>query len=278
MTFAETDPISSGSDSETMEHVKHMIGLNSRSLVLASPDNYKVLINRFGFCGYNRTWADPNSLVINSMIMKNFKANVKTGNDYFSLTEQDFILSNMQKQSIYKYIQNNGGQLASMKYNIFDPILCKYSIYVYVKLKSNNHNTTMISQKIRQYIGEFFTDIQSDMFIPKSDVVHLLKSKINDIDSVDVYFISQQNEEAINRGYYTDEYYILNELTGQYIKKIENVKVYPGENPNIGLDNHGNIYLKSDQHFPVLMGGWKYINDDGDEVQIIDPLTIIFED
>ena len=73
VTFAETDPIISGSNSETMEHVRQMIGLNSRSLVLASPDNYKVLINRFGFCGYNRTWSDPNSMVVNSMIIKNFK-------------------------------------------------------------------------------------------------------------------------------------------------------------------------------------------------------------
>ena len=32
ITFAEKDPITSGSNSETIEHVSHMIGLNSRSL------------------------------------------------------------------------------------------------------------------------------------------------------------------------------------------------------------------------------------------------------
>lgn len=278
VTFAETDPIISGSNSETMEHVRQMIGLNSRSLVLASPDNYKVLINRFGFCGYNRTWSDPNSMVVNSMIIKNFKSDIAVGNDYFGLTENDFMLTNNQKSSIYSYIKNSGGQLAATKYNIFDPDLCKYAMYVYVSLKSAKYNKDLIRKQIRHHIGEFFTNIQSDMFIPKSDIVHLIKSNIEGVDSVDVYILSQRNEEAIYKGEYTDEVYILNNLTGQYIKQMENVKIYPGENPNIGLDNHGNIYLKSDSQFPVLMGGWDYKNSEGDLITITDPLTIIFED
>lgn len=277
VTFAETDPVSAGSNSESLEHVRQMIGLNSRSLVLATPDNYKVLINRFGFCGYNRTWADPNSMVVNSMIIKNFKSNVGNGKEYFTLTEDDFILSSTQKNSIQAYIKNSGGQLASTKYNIFDPVLCKYAMYVYVTIKSEKYNRDLISNQIRHSIGEFFTNIQSDMFIPKSDIVHLIKSNVDGIDSVDIYILSQRNEEAIANGQYADEYYVLNNLTGQYVKKIENVKLYPGENPNLGLDNHGNIYLKSDSHFPVLMGGWNYVNTDGDPVQIVDPLTIIFE-
>lgn len=281
VTFAETDPITAGSNSETLEHVSHMIGLNSRSLVLASPDNYKVLINRFGFCGYNRTWSDPNSMIVNSMIIKNFKSNVANGNDYFKLTEDDFKLSEIQKNSIYSYIKNSGGQLASTKYNIFDPVLCKYALYVYVTLKSGKYNKILIEKQIRHHIGMFFTDIQSDMFIPKSDIIQLLKNNIDGIDSVDVYILSQRNEDAIIKGEYTDEIFVLNNLTGQYIKKIENVKLYPGENPNLGLDNHGNIYLKSDSQFPVIMGDWSYVTDiNGSqaEVQITDPLTIIFEE
>lgn len=278
VTFAETDPITSGSNSETMEHVRRMIGLNSRSLVLAAPDNYKVLINRFGFCGYNRTWSDPNSMVVNSMIIKNFKSDIAAGTDYFGLTEQDFMLSDNQKNSIYTYIKNSGGQLASTKYNIFDPELCKYALYIYVSLKAAKYNKDLIRKQIRHYIGEFFTDIQSDMFIPKSDLVHLIKSNIEGIDGVDVYILSQRNEEALYKGEYTDEIYVLNNLTGQYVKKVENVKIYPGENPNLGLDNHGNIYLKSDAQFPVIMGGWDYKNSDGALVTINDPLTIIFED
>lgn len=278
VTFAEKDPISAGSNSETIIHVAQMIGLNSRSLVLASPDNYKVLISRFGFCGYNRTWSDANSTVVNSLIIKNFKNDVTTGADYFKLTEKDFILSDFQKSSIYNYIENNGGQLASVKYNIFDPDLCKYAMYVYVKLKSKKYNTELISKQIRQLIGEFFTNVQSDIFIPKSDIIHLLKTNVDAIDGVDVYILSQKNEHAIYTQRYTEDYYVMNNLTGQYVKRTQNVKLYDGENPNLGLDSHGNIYLKSDSQFPVLMGGWDYKNSEGELVTITDPLTIIFEE
>jgi hypothetical protein len=277
VTFAETDPVTSGSNSETMQHMREMIGLNSRSLVLANPDNYKVLINRFGFCGYNRTWSDANSLVVNSLIIKNYKNDMATGNDYFALTEKDFYLSDMQKKSIYDYIESTGGQLAATKYNIFDPELCKYAMYVYVSLKSPKYNKDIISKQIRHLVGEFFSNVPSDMFIPKSDIVHLIKNNVEGVDSVDVYILSQKNEEAIYTGRYTEDTYTLNNITGQYIKKTENVKVNPGENPNLGLDNHGNIYLQSSAQFPVLMGGWKYYNDEGDAVNITDPLTIIFE-
>lgn len=277
VTFAETDPITSGTNAETLQHVKEMIGLNSRSLVLATPENYKVFISKFGFCGYNRTWSDPNSMVVNSLIVKNFKSDIATGNDYFELTENDFKLSETQKKSIYNYIESSGNQLAAVKYNIFDPELCKYSMHIYVTLKSAKYNKGLITNNIRQLIGEFFANVQSDIFIPKSDIIHLLKTNIEGIDSVDVYILSQKNEEAIYKERYTEDTYILNKLTGQYIKKTETV-IYGGENPNIGLDNHGNIWLKSNAQFPVLMGGWQYQNDEGQLVQITDPLTIIFEE
>ena len=167
--------------------------------------------------------------------------------------------------------------MAATKYNIFDPELCKYAMYVYVSLKSSKYNKELIKKQIRHLIGEFFTNIQSDIFIPKSDIIHTLKNNIEGIDSVDVYILSQKNEEALYKEQYTEDVYVMNNITGQYIKKTENVKVYKGENPNLGLDNHGNIYLTSDSQFPVLMGGWKYYNDENDEVQITDPLTIIFE-
>lgn len=277
ITFAESDPIISGSNAESMLHTSHMIGLNSRSLVLASPDNYKVLINRFGFCGYNRTWSDANSLVTNSLIIKNFKNLLKSGEDYFNLTEADFKLSTIQKASIYSYIENNGGQLAATKYNIIDPEICKYAAFIYITLKSSKYNKDVIVKQISQTIGDFFANVQSDMFVPKSDIIHVIKSNIEGLDSVDVYFVSQKNEDAIINGKYVDEYYELNNATGQYIKRTEYVKIYDGENPNIGLDSHGNILLKNDNQFPVLMGGWKCKNSDK-IVDITHPITIIFED
>ena len=278
VTFSEKDPITAGSNSESIEHVAHMIGLNSRSLVLASPDNYKVLIGKFGFCGYSRTWSDANSTVVNSLIIKNFNNDIATGADYFKLTEKDFKLNEFQKNSIYNYIENNGGQLASVKYNIFDPDLCKYAMYVYIKLKNKKYNKDLITKQVRHLVGEFFTNIESDIFIPKSDIIHLIKSNVEGVDSIDIYLLSQKNEHAIYTKQYIEEIHEMNNLTGQYTKKTKSIKLYDGENPNLGLDSHGNIYLKSDSQFPVLMGGWDYKNSEGELVTITDPLTIVFEE
>lgn len=264
VTFAETDPITSGSNSETMESVRRMIGLNSRSLVLASPQNYKMFISRFGFVGYNRTWNDAGSMIVNSLILKNFKSLVGTGSDYFKLRPNDFKLSSAQKKSIYDCIESTGNQLAGVKYNIFDPELCKYAMYVYVSLKDHKKDKEHLKSMIRQLVGDFFTNVESDIFIPKSDIIQLIKNNIENIDGVDVYFLSERNETAL--------------ITGEYVENGENVKVYGGENPNLGLDSHGNIWLKNDSQFPVLMGGWDYKTDEGELFTITDPLIITFED
>jgi hypothetical protein len=264
VTFAESDPITSGSNSETMESVRRMIGLNSRSLVLASPQNYKMFISRFGFVGYNRTWNDAGSMIVNSLILKNFKSLVGTGSDYFKLRPNDFKLSSAQKKSIYDCIESTGNQLAGVKYNIFDPELCKYAMYVYVSLKDHKKDKEHLKSLIRQLVGDFFTNVESDIFIPKSDIIQLIKNNIENIDGVDVYFLSERNETAL--------------ITGEYVENGENVKVYGGENPNLGLDSHGNIWLKNDSQFPVLMGGWDYKTDEGELFTITDPLIITFED
>lgn len=274
VTFAETDAVTSGSNSESIQHMREMIGINSRSLVLASADNYKSYISKFGFCGYNRTWSDPGSMVVNSLIIKNFKSCVETGSDYFKLKESDFYLTAAQKKSIYDNIEKSGRTLAGVKYNIFEPELCKYAMYVYITLKSEKYSKELITNSIRQLIGEFFTNVKSDLFIPKSDIIQLIKNNVEGVDGIDIYILSQKNEEALRTKQYKNVLHIFNNATGQYVKKIETVKLYEGENPNLGLDLHGNIWLKSDEQFPVLMGGWVYQNDNGDDVSINDPLII----
>ena len=277
VTFATNDAVTSGTNSESVEQVRQMIGLNSRALVLADPKNYKTFINKFSFCGYNRTWSEPGSLVVNSLIMKNYKLAMADGNDYFNLKESDFRLTDIQKESVINSIEKSGNQLAGVIYNIFDPELCKYALYLYVKLKSTTYDREYIKSQIRKLVGEFFADIQSDIFVPKSDIIHLLKSNIDAIDGVTAYFLSEKNETALQTKQYINDTITYDPSTGLYKKKTETVKLYDGENPNLGLDSHGNIYLQSDEQFPVLMGGWDFLNSDNDQVTIVDPLIIVFE-
>lgn len=274
VTFATQDSISSGTNSEDIETTRQMIGLNSRSLVLVSPDNYKTYINRFSFCGYNRTWGEPGSLIINSLIMKNHKLQLNEGLSYFDLKESDFILSPYQKSSIINSLETSGCQLAGVTYNIFDPEICKYALYLYINMKTVIYDKEYIISQIRTLIGDFFSNINNDMYIPKSDIIHLIKSNIPSIDGVSVYFLSERNETALQTKTYNKTTYKYDPSTGTYNKTNEVIYLYEGENPNIGLDDHGNIKLEADEQFPVLMGGWDYINKEGQEVFINDPLII----
>lgn len=277
ITLVDKDYITSGVFSDSIDLVREMIGMNSRALVLADAKNYTMLFKKFSFVGYNRVWTEPGSMVVNAIVMRNYKANLKNGNDYFSLTPNNMLLSNTQKKSIYNAIASSGEQLAGVVFNIFDPEICMYSCYLYVKLKDGDYDQELIRQQIRAEVGLFFSNIQSDIFVPKSDIVHLLKKKIPAIDGVNVYFLSQKNEEAKMKGYYEKKTYNYDPSTQKY--HIDTVTMYldDDENPNLGLDAHGNIYLDNNDQFPVLMGDWKFKNGTSDEVRVGDPLTVIFE-
>lgn len=276
--FATKDSCISGANSEDIQKVRLMTGLNSRSLVLASPENYKLFINKFSFCGYNRTWSEIGSLVVNSLIIKNYSLQLKDGKDYFNLTEDDFRLSDNQKESIKNAIEASGNQLAGVSYSIFDPELCKYALYIYLKMKDKTqYNQSYVEAQVRKLVGEFFSDVTSDTFIPKSDIIHLIKENISEVDGVDVYFLSERNETALQTKSYINTIYRYDPSQGTYIKKSERVYLYEGENPQLGLDSHGNILLQNDEQFPVIMGGWDFLNSEGQEVHVNDPLIVTFQ-
>lgn len=283
--LVDKDYITSGVYSDHIDLVREMIGMNSRSLVLADAKNYTKMFKKFSFVGYNRVWTEPGSMVVNAIVMRNYKAYLKNGSDYFGLTENDFPLSPSQKRSIYNHIALSGEQLAGVVFNIFDPEICKYACYVYVKLKDGDYDQDIIRQQIRAEIGMFFANIQSDIFIPKSDIVHLLKQKIEAIDGVDVYFLSQKNEQALIDRSYEEKIYSYDPSTQKYNIKTTTIYLEPDENPCVGLDSHGNIYLNNNEQFPVLMGGWNFntktvtngVVTYTESAHVSDPLTIIFE-
>ena len=278
--LADENSVSGGTYSETAAQVREMIGYNSRALVLADPKNYKVFLNRFSFVGYNRTWSDEGSLVVNSIILKNYKQILERGSDYFNLKMSDLFLSEAQKNSIKNCIANSGQQLAGVTYNIIEPEICKYAVYVYLKMKEVQYDRTSIEQSIRDKVGEFFSNVQNDMFIPKSDIISIIKSASDTIDGVDLYILGEKNEKAIIDKQYINKIYTFNISKGLYDVNEELVYVEEGENPGIGFDEYGNIYLDNNDQFPVLMGGWSFrssgIGEEPQYTTVTNPLNIVF--
>ena len=251
----------SGSNTETIEDLREMIGYNSRSLVLADPNNFKHFLNQYSFVGYNRTWSDHQSLHIKSMIMKDFKSSLDQASDYFDLRESDFFLTPIQKESIRNSLIQSQKLIAGCTYEILDMTLAKYAIFIYVKMKDDSVASQLVSHQIRSLVGQLFTDLKSDRYIPKSDIVRLIQS-IDGVDGVDVSFVSEKNERAKQNKYYE---------VGGYRYKVTH-------DPGLGFDDYGNI-LTSEEEFPVLMGGWRMKDSDEagrDTYFTVEPISIYF--
>ena len=278
--LADTNSVSGGTYSESAQKVKEMIGYNSRALVLADPKNYKIFLNRFSFVGYNRTWSEEGSLIVNSIVLRNYKQMLERGSDYFNLNKSDLFLSEAQKQSVKNCIANSGQQLAGVTYNIINPEVCRYAAYVYLKMKDVQYDKTSVEQAIRDAVGDFFTNLESDIFIPKSDLIAVIKGASDAIDGVDVYFLGEKNEQAIIDKKYTNKTYTFNPSKGMYDISEETVYVADGENPGIGFDEYGNIYLDNNDQFPVLMGGWQFkssrLGEAPQYTTISNPLILVF--
>lgn len=275
--FAGDDMVAAGSNSEDVDQIREMIGYNTRSLVLSDSNSYSALLNRYSFVGYNRTWSNPGSLQVNSLVMRNYKLDMNSGIDYFNLTESNFKLSDTQKNAIQNAIIKSGQQLAGTTYSIIDMELCKYALYVYIKLKDNAADHEIVTNKIRKTVGEFFGNIQSDEYVPKSDIINIIKQEVSEVDGVTCYFLSEANELAQQRRWYDEKITAFDPLYGSYKEKTTRVQLNKGENPMLGLDAHGNILIDKDNQFPVLMGGWDWINSQGQQVTVTDPLTIVYE-
>lgn len=263
MALRSGSSIVSGSNPESLSHVREMIGFNTRSLVLSDSNAYKVWLSQFSFVGYNRTWSEEGTTNIRSLIMKNFRQKVKSGSDYFDLGKDDFILDSDQKNALQNSIVESGKMLIGSTYEIVDVQLKRYSLSIHVTMKKGvvggEVDKVLIEKQIREIVGNFFCEPQSDFYIPKSDIVELIKSRMKSVDGVDLYFLSEENEKA--------------KVEHQYIKNGQTIIVDKKEDPRIGLDDHGNILLEGDDTFPVLMGGWS-VNGSKEDTYQVEPISI----
>jgi len=85
---------------------------------------------------------------------------------------------------------------------------------------------------------------------------------VSGVDSVNVQFISQKNEEAIRNGYYYKTTYKVDQIRS--IKEAIRTKVVLQkdadgnvvEDPNLGLDKFGDIQIGLNE-LPIIRGGWE---------------------
>lgn len=268
--------ITGGTDPDTIDVVKNMIGYTSRSNVLASEENYKLFLNRFSFVGQSSIWCEENASCIIISALTNYYNINKNISDYFKSDIKKFTLNNDQKNMIRETINNSNKAFAGVNVKFQDPIIRKFAIICYVKAKTMFSKEDIID-KIKDNIANYFVSLSTNkQFIAKSDIIKTIVDNDDNISALDFQFISELAEDTFYKGYY-DKYFL------QYANKsysYSTKRVLYEKDTQPGLDYYGNISLDSPIEIPLLRGGFKYYpnKETGDKSQVItiDAIQVFF--
>lgn len=266
-----------GADPEDLAMTKLIAPLASKSFVLATPDHYEYFLSRYGMFSYldayNSTddgYLDDDN-VIYLFMLPDTKRKLTKNQDYFTIPVDEFFFSQDEKNGIYNVLEKSGQQMVTTEVKIIDPAVKRFRIDVKVRY-FENYSKAEIFNLIRSKISEYLLNITRRDRLPKSDLIAILES-VEGIDSVNVRFVSQKEEEARARGYYTVETVTVTPSTptletignGQqkyvFFKRTVNtstINIAPNDplpESVIGLDSFGDIILGKNE-VALFRGGW----------------------
>lgn len=277
------NPPSLGTNYESPEFTKMIAPKISKSFVLATPDNYVTFLskyNQFSFIyAYNTKDDDypEDDNITYLKIIPNIKRKLNKNQDYFDLNEEEFILSEDEKNSIASAIQYSGRALIGTELQFDDVYIQKFIINVIIRYFETASKTS-IRNDIRSLLSKYFLNINRNDIIPLSDIIALIEG-VDGVDTCDVFFITEKNENAKKYGGYTRKNKIWKQL--RHVTEEEYVTVAPNEDPRVGFDSFGNILIEEGEIY-IPKGGWE--DNDGNyyETDIqngkLGPLNIFFLD
>ena len=275
-----------GADRESTEFTKIMTPLASKSFVLATPDNYEYFLSRYGqfsyVDAYNTTsdeYLDDDN-VIYIFATPDIRKKLASGQDYFSIPENEMFFDQNEYDKMSQVIQDSGQQMVTTEVVFVKPKVRKYSMDVNIRY-FEGFTKEEIFNDVRAAISDYMLNVTRRDKLPKSDIIYILE-EIEGIDAVNVRFISETEETARRLGYYESvttkvqpqEPVLLEDIGNgkqKYIffKKIEEVKNVDVDESTVipytvaGLDQWGDIIMEKDE-VAVFRGGWQ--DRDGDDI------------
>lgn len=277
MAFRLQNPATGGVNSDSTQFIRSMIGFNSRSLVLASTENFQLFFKRFSFVGYVNCWSERNSMCITATCLSKRPFTVSSAEDYFALSEYGMLLSNAQKEMIVTTLANSKKTFAGVTLKFQDPIIRNYAVICYVKV-DEIYNKDIARTSIETYLAKYFLKfINNTQFIAKSSIIKYLLDSIPSITSIDIDILSELAEQTYINGYYNR--YELRLINGVY--KYVPIKVMYEPDKTPGLDMFGNISLSSKLEIPLLHGNFKYYYNKGTtsfntDCEMVQPVQVHF--
>lgn len=249
-----------GSAPENPDFTRIIAPHASKSFVLANPDSYIYFLKKYGFFSFVNAYNTKDDQYIDDdnivylVLIPDIKAKLTSDFDYFTLPLEEFTLTETEKTRVYDLLDNSGQMLITAENRIVDIQVNKYAINVVLRYFENS-DKSQIRSLIRDRLNEYFLNVKRRDRVPRSDLVSLIE-QIPGIDSVNVFFVSEQNETAIRNGYYEVEVVGYDPVTRQKaLLSTKRINLAPGEDPGLGLDDFGDIKI-DDNELVVIRGGW----------------------
>jgi hypothetical protein len=251
-------PVILGSDAEDQDLTKLIAPKTSRSYVLANPDNYVNFLSRFNYSyvdAYTTVEDDyiADDNVVYLFLIPDISRRLITNTDYFKTDLKNFYLDEDEKNAVIDFIDMSGRQIISTELQVVDPILTKYVLNVYIRIFDTSDQQT-IKNEIINKITDYLLKVRRRDKIPKSDIIAVVEN-VTGVDSVNMSFVSEVNEKAINDGYYIQRVNTIDKVRGLTVVTENKIMLTEGEDPNLGLDDFGDIKIGLNE-MPVIRGGF----------------------
>jgi hypothetical protein len=173
--------------------------------------------------------------------------------DYFTTDLKNFYLDPDEKAALYDYINRSGQQIMSTELSVVDPVVTKYALNIFLRVFDTSDQVT-IKNEITSKITEYLLKVKRRDKIPKSDIISIVEN-IEGVDSVSISFVSKTNEDAIIDGYYIKRNNSIDRIRGIMTVTETKIPVAEGSDPNLGLDEFGDIVIGLNE-LPLVRGGW----------------------
>ena len=139
------------------------------------------------FTTFDDAYLDDDN-VIYLFLIPDITKRMTDGENYFTVAQKFFSLSDYEKMKVLKLIEDSGSKIVTTVVKIVDPIITKYVMNVSL-VTYEGFSTITIREKIVDEVSNYFLTNDRTDRIPKSDLIRIIEN-VEGVDSVNVSFIS----------------------------------------------------------------------------------------
>lgn len=196
------NPVSFGSDGEPLKLSKMLGPKHSRNFVLGTKESFKIFFEKFQMFSTIKIYNEykPSDLVVDNVVyvllVPDLIKRMRSGENYFTVPQSFFSLSQYEKNKISKMIEESQQKMFTTIVKFVDPQFKKYSTNIYINIWKG-YSKDSIYETVISKLSDYFINFNREDYLPKSDLIALIES-IPGVDSVNLYFVSEDVEAEIN--------------------------------------------------------------------------------